>query len=119
MFTVSIIYIFWMFGNIHVNTVGGAGCGGRSAGHVDPVDMKLGLRVGHPGLGLGPVEDQQVGGGGHAGHGGRDSDGSGGGGTTPLPQLGPGGGALLLTLKAIFGLFIAECGHARVLRAQR
>ena len=90
MFTVSVIYIFWMFGNIHVNTVGGAGGRDRSAAHVDPVDMKLGLRVRHPGLGLGPVEDQQVGGGGHAGPGGRDGDGAGRGRPTPLPQLGPG-----------------------------
>ena len=106
-----------MFGNIHVNTVGDTGSGGRSAGHMDPVDMELGLRVGHPGLGLGPVEDQQVGGGSHTGHGGRDGDGPRGGGPSPLPQLGP--GALLLALKAIFGLFIAECGHARVLGAER
>ena len=116
MFTVSgIIYIFWMFGHIHVNTVGDTG-----TAHMDPVDMKLiMLWLGHPGLArdLGPFDHQQVGGRGQIGGG--DGDGSGGLdlSTRPLPELGAQNAAVVQ--KTIFGLFIAESRHARVLRAER
>ena len=129
MFTVSVIYIFWMFGDIHVNTVGDTRGHGAGAAHVNPVDMKLslGLRIRHPRLPrhlVDLVQHQEVGGGGHGGGGGgRDGDGPGGGRPRPVPELGlAGGGGRALTLAAletIFGLFIAECRHARVLGAQR
>ena len=117
MFTVSrVIYIFWMFGHIHVNTVGDTG-----TAHMDPVDMKLlMLWLGHPGLArdLGPLNPQQVGGRGEVGGGG-NGDGSGGLdlSTRPLPELGAQVAAVVQ--KTIFGLFIAKSRHARVLRAER
>ena len=117
MFTISgIIYIFWMFGHIHVNTVGDT----RTA-HMDPVDMQLlVLWLGHPGLpcDLGPLDHQQVGGRGEVGGG--DGDGSGGLdlSTRPLPKLGA-QVTVVVVQKTIFALFIAESRHTRVFRAER
>ena len=91
MFTVNVIYIFWMLWNIHVNTVGGAGGRGWGTAHMDPVHMKLRLRIRHPRLARHLVEapgSEEAGGRGHAGAGGSNGEGARPGGAAPLPELG-------------------------------
>ena len=124
MFAVMEIYIFGMFGHIHVH---GGGCRhghGGGARHVDPVHVeldgaKLGLGRGvrHPRLDCallpGHRGGEQVGGRGDgaARHG--DGDGARRGGHRGLvPQLGLG------LLVAALGLLVAEGGHAGVLGAE-
>ena len=127
MFTVSSkIYIFWMFGDIHVHRVGDWGRqGGWRTGDMDPVDMiliRLRSGVRHPWLynltSWRLVQHhcgwQEVGGRGHARTRirGGDSDGPRVGGARLLPQLRG------LGITIIFGFFVAQCWYARIFGAE-
>ena len=122
MFSVSKVNVLRMFGDVHIDGVGG-GRRCRGTGHVDPghvAVLLLLLRLRHPGLvdsaPRGLLQDgagEQVGGGGHAGEGGGDGDGPGRGGAGPLSHLGR-----LHVVVTVTGLFIAQGRHSGVLRAE-